>query len=81
MLLRTWAAQEDEKVQQSHLGHEGELTGGHLVDHCTTAHDGQIEAIVIESDELRNHNNMPDFVLSSVVSNDLIAYILSLKQK
>jgi mono/diheme cytochrome c family protein len=28
-----------------------------------------------------NHNNMPDFVLSSAVSNDLIAYILSLKQK
>jgi mono/diheme cytochrome c family protein len=28
-----------------------------------------------------NHNDMPDFVLSSAVSNDLIAYILSLKQK
>jgi mono/diheme cytochrome c family protein len=28
-----------------------------------------------------NHRNMPDFVLSSAVSNDLIAYILSLKQK
>ena len=28
-----------------------------------------------------NHNNMPDFVLSSAVSNDLIAYILSLKRK
>jgi hypothetical protein len=28
-----------------------------------------------------NHNNMPDFVLSSAVSDDLIAYILSLKQK
>jgi mono/diheme cytochrome c family protein len=28
-----------------------------------------------------NHNNMPDFELSSAVSNDLIAYILSLKQK
>jgi mono/diheme cytochrome c family protein len=28
-----------------------------------------------------NHNNMPDFILSSAVSNDLIAYILSLKQK
>jgi mono/diheme cytochrome c family protein len=28
-----------------------------------------------------NHNNMPDFMVSSAVSNDLIAYILSLKQK
>jgi mono/diheme cytochrome c family protein len=27
-----------------------------------------------------SHNNMPDFVLSNAVSNDLIAYILSLKQ-
>jgi len=28
-----------------------------------------------------NHNKMPDFILSSAESNDLIAYILSLKQK
>jgi cytochrome c len=28
-----------------------------------------------------NHRNMPDFVVSSVESNDLIAYILSLRQK
>jgi mono/diheme cytochrome c family protein len=28
-----------------------------------------------------NHNHMPDFVLSSAESNDLIAYILSLKKK
>jgi mono/diheme cytochrome c family protein len=28
-----------------------------------------------------NHKNMPDFIVSSVESNDLIAYILSLKQK
>jgi mono/diheme cytochrome c family protein len=28
-----------------------------------------------------NHRNMPDFMVSSAVSNDLIAYILSLKQK
>ena len=27
-----------------------------------------------------NHNNMPDFILSSAESNDLIAYILSLKK-
>ena len=27
-----------------------------------------------------NHNNMPDFILSSTESNDLIAYILSLKK-
>jgi mono/diheme cytochrome c family protein len=28
-----------------------------------------------------NHNNMPDFMVSSAVSKDLIAYILSLKPK
>jgi mono/diheme cytochrome c family protein len=28
-----------------------------------------------------NHNKMPDFILSSAESNDLIAYILSLKKK
>jgi mono/diheme cytochrome c family protein len=28
-----------------------------------------------------NHRNMPNFILSSAQSNDLIAYILSLKQK
>ena len=28
-----------------------------------------------------NHNNMPDLVLSAAESRDLIAYILSLKQK
>ena len=28
-----------------------------------------------------NHQNMPNFVLSSAQSNDLIAYILSLKKK
>jgi cytochrome c len=28
-----------------------------------------------------NHRNMPDFIVSSVESNDLIAYILSLRQK
>jgi mono/diheme cytochrome c family protein len=28
-----------------------------------------------------NHNNMPDFVVSSAESNDLIAYILSLKKE
>jgi mono/diheme cytochrome c family protein len=28
-----------------------------------------------------NHNNMPDFILSSTESNDLIAYILSLRKK
>jgi mono/diheme cytochrome c family protein len=28
-----------------------------------------------------NHRNMPDFMVSSAVSNDLIAYVLSLKQK
>jgi mono/diheme cytochrome c family protein len=28
-----------------------------------------------------NHNNMPDFILSNGESNDLIAYILSLKKK
>jgi mono/diheme cytochrome c family protein len=28
-----------------------------------------------------NHRNMPDFIISSTESNDLIAYILSLKQK
>jgi mono/diheme cytochrome c family protein len=28
-----------------------------------------------------NHNNMPDFMLSGAESNDLIAYILSLKRK
>jgi mono/diheme cytochrome c family protein len=28
-----------------------------------------------------NHRNMPDFVISSAESNDLIAYILSLKHK
>jgi mono/diheme cytochrome c family protein len=28
-----------------------------------------------------NHRNMPDFVVSSAKSNDLIAYILSLKKK
>lgn len=27
-----------------------------------------------------NHRNMPDFIVSSAESNDLIAYILSLKQ-
>jgi mono/diheme cytochrome c family protein len=27
-----------------------------------------------------NHNNMPDFILSSAESSDLIAYILSLKK-
>jgi hypothetical protein len=27
-----------------------------------------------------NHNNMPDFILSSTESADLIAYILSLKK-
>jgi hypothetical protein len=27
-----------------------------------------------------NHNNMPDFILSSGEANDLIAYILSLKK-
>jgi mono/diheme cytochrome c family protein len=27
-----------------------------------------------------NHNKMPDFILSSAESNDLIAYILSLKK-
>jgi mono/diheme cytochrome c family protein len=27
-----------------------------------------------------NHNNMPDFILSSAEANDLIAYILSLKK-
>ena len=28
-----------------------------------------------------NHRNMPDFIISGALSNDLIAYILSLKQK
>jgi mono/diheme cytochrome c family protein len=28
-----------------------------------------------------NHKNMPDFIISSAESNDLIAYILGLKQK
>jgi mono/diheme cytochrome c family protein len=28
-----------------------------------------------------NHRNMPDFMVSSAESNDLIAYILSLKKK
>ena len=28
-----------------------------------------------------NHRNMPDFMITSAESNDLIAYILSLKQK
>jgi mono/diheme cytochrome c family protein len=28
-----------------------------------------------------NHRNMPDFIISSAESNDLIAYVLSLKQK
>jgi mono/diheme cytochrome c family protein len=28
-----------------------------------------------------NHRNMPDFIISGAESNDLIAYILSLKQK
>ena len=28
-----------------------------------------------------NHRNMPDFIISSAESNDLIAYILSLKQR
>jgi mono/diheme cytochrome c family protein len=28
-----------------------------------------------------NHRNMPNFIISSARSNDLIAYILSLKQK
>jgi len=28
-----------------------------------------------------NHNNMPDFILSGAESNDVIAYILSLKKK
>jgi mono/diheme cytochrome c family protein len=28
-----------------------------------------------------NHNNMPDFIIESDESNDLIAYILSLKKK
>jgi cytochrome c len=28
-----------------------------------------------------NHRNMPDFLVSNAESNDLIAYILSLKQK
>jgi mono/diheme cytochrome c family protein len=28
-----------------------------------------------------NHRNMPDFIISGAVSNDLIAYILNLKQK
>jgi mono/diheme cytochrome c family protein len=28
-----------------------------------------------------NHKNMPDFLISTAASNDLIAYILSLKQK
>jgi len=28
-----------------------------------------------------NHNNMPDFMVSSAESTDLIAYILSLKKK
>jgi hypothetical protein len=28
-----------------------------------------------------NHKDMPDFILSRAVSDDLIAYILSLKQK
>jgi mono/diheme cytochrome c family protein len=28
-----------------------------------------------------NHNEMPDFILSSAQSNDLIVYILSLKKK
>jgi mono/diheme cytochrome c family protein len=28
-----------------------------------------------------NHNNMPNFILSPAVSNDLIAYILSLKRQ
>jgi len=28
-----------------------------------------------------NHNNMPDLILSGAESNDLIAYILSLKKK
>ena len=28
-----------------------------------------------------NHKNMPDFIVSSTESNDLIAYILSLKKK
>jgi mono/diheme cytochrome c family protein len=28
-----------------------------------------------------NHNNMPDFIISNAGSNDLIAYILSLKKK
>ena len=27
-----------------------------------------------------NHNNMPDFIISSAESSDLIAYILSLKK-
>jgi mono/diheme cytochrome c family protein len=28
-----------------------------------------------------NHRNMPDFIISTAESNDLIAYILSLKKK
>ena len=28
-----------------------------------------------------NHNNMPDLIISNAESNDLIAYILSLKKK
>jgi mono/diheme cytochrome c family protein len=28
-----------------------------------------------------NHNDMPDFILSNAESNDLIAYILTLKKK
>jgi hypothetical protein len=28
-----------------------------------------------------NHNNMPDFIVSSADSNDLIVYILSLQRK
>jgi mono/diheme cytochrome c family protein len=28
-----------------------------------------------------NHRNMPDFIISSTESNDLIAYILSLKKR
>ena len=28
-----------------------------------------------------NHRNMPDFIVSSTEANDLIAYIVSLKQK
>jgi hypothetical protein len=28
-----------------------------------------------------NHRNMPDFIVSSTEANDLIAYIVSLKQR